>query len=359
MSAAGIAGFILALIVVATTFASLTTVNIGAVRIWDFPAIETFIVGLVALSLLAMSGAMSGIAVQALSILLAVSLVVQVDRFVRYLPLMPTTAMAFADGPAGSNDSTSPDSRTPLDNETTPDNETAANNDTSADGRCVTILTANVLQDNRNADDLLKQIEARDPDIVLLLETDAWWYAQTGKLRARYRHQRADVRDNTYGLIFLTRLEGRSQLTFRIEDVVPSIAAWLETGDGTKFRFFGVHPRPPGLTQDTDERDAELIQIAWEVRHISEPAVIVGDLNDVGWSRTTKLFLRLSRMVDPRIGRGLFATFHAKIPFLNWPLDHVFHTPDVQVRELALGEKFGSDHRPVFSHLCMPAKADL
>ena len=39
----------------------------------------------------------------------------------------------------------------------------------------LSLLTANVLQSNRDADALRKLIRDADPDIILTVETDNWW----------------------------------------------------------------------------------------------------------------------------------------------------------------------------------------
>jgi len=68
--------------------------------------------------------------------------------------------------------------------------------------------------------------------------------------------------------------------------------------------IYGVHPRPPSLLQDTTERDIELIRVATKIKERGEPAIVLGDLNDVAWSPTTAMFMKTGGLLDPRRGRG-------------------------------------------------------
>ena len=64
------------------------------------------------------------------------------------------------------------------------------------------------------------------------------------------------------------------------------------------------------------------------------PTVIFGDMNDVVWSRVTRTLKKMTGMVDPRVGRGLFLTYHASYWFMRFPLDHLFHSPDLFVKTM-------------------------
>jgi endonuclease/exonuclease/phosphatase (EEP) superfamily protein YafD len=78
------------------------------------------------------------------------------------------------------------------------------------------------------------------------------------------------------------------------------------------------------------------------------PCIVAGDINDVPWSRNTRLFCSVSGLLDPRIGRGPLPTFPVNFSLLRFPLDHVFLSPEFRLIDFRRGPDLGSDHYPVF-----------
>ena len=59
-----------------------------------------------------------------------------------------------------------------------------------------------------------------------------------------------------------------------------------------------------------------------------------------------KIF-RINGLVDPREGRGLYNTYNVFVPFLRYPLDHIFYSGEFGLLTLKKLENIGSDHFPL------------
>ena len=79
--------------------------------------------------------------------------------------------------------------------------------------------------------------------------------------------------------------------------------------------------------------------------------VVMGDFNDVVWSKKSFYFKRVGGYLDPRFGRGFLSSFHAKYPFLRFPIDHFFVTDGVVVSDFRRGPAVGSDHFPMIARI--------
>lgn len=312
----------LAVFVVVTTFLPLVRSDAGWIRMWDFPRPQLAIASLAILVMIPLLRTWPTPVVIALTVGTTGAFAYNLVRVLPYTPLVATD----------------------VPNATRPDPD-----------RCFSLMAVNVLQHNRDAQRLLKIIETQSPDILFIVETDDWWRDTLRPVIASYDTAVMEPRDNTYGLIFLTRLQPVEPVEIRhlISDVIPSIRARLQKPGGGSLTVYGLHPEPPTPFKSSEERDLELLRVAYEVKHADESAIVMGDLNDVAWSPTTRRFKEVADLKDPRVGRGLYATFHARVPIARWPLDHLFHTSDFKLLELKVLPDIGSDHFPVMSRLCV------
>ncbi len=228
--------------------------------------------------------------------------------------------------------------------------------------RSLRLVVSNVLMTNRDGDRWLRVVRDADPDVVAAVETDAWWAETAGALKETHPHTVELPQDDTYGMCLYSRLEIVEQtVEHLVEAEVPSLFLTLRLESGETVRLVVLHPRPPrpDIQQDSTLRDAELVRAARRVAAFDAPTVVAGDLNDVAWSATTTLFQRIAGVLDPRVGRGLFATFHAQHHLLRYPLDHVFHSPHLELVALKRLDAVGSDHFPMCVELSLVPEAPV
>ena len=229
------------------------------------------------------------------------------------------------------------------------------------EGALVSIVISNVLQTNRDADLLFGVLRAVDADIVLCVETDDWWRERLDAFKATHPHTVQCPLSNTYGMLLYSRLPLHdTSVDFLIQPDIPSIQARVELRNRELVWLNCVHPRPPapGESDESLERDAELLLVGKRVKDAEHPVIVCGDLNDVAWSRTTRLFQKTSRLVEPRKGRGLFNTFHAHVPVFRFPLDHIFHSDSFRLVLMRRLANVGSDHFPVHAVLSLEPSAE-
>ena len=227
----------------------------------------------------------------------------------------------------------------------------------------LSLMMSNVLQTNTRTDLVINMVQQEDPDILLTVETNGWWGEKLLEaLEDTYPYRVAVPLENLYGMHLWSKIELIDpKVTYRIKDDIPGIDTRIELPNGRPVDLHFVHPMPPSPTEAyaSTGRDAELAMVGLEVKNRpGKTAIVAGDLNDVAWSHSSRLFQRISGMLDPRRGRGLYSTFHAEYKLLRWPLDHVFHTTDLAVVEMKRLDYVGSDHFPVLVRLSYEPEQD-
>jgi len=311
---------LVSLLMIMATLLPLSHIKVWWVRIFDFPRPQIAVISgilLVAIGLYGPSNALEWL----IATTLLLCLLWQLAKILPCSLLYPTE-VENANQPAGDNE--------------------------------IKLLSANVLMTNQQPQLLIKLIKQYDPDIVLTLETNQYWEKQLAELEPSYPYVVRCPQENLYGMHLYSKFTLLNpQIQFLVEEQVPSIHTDVRLRSSMLIRLHCLHPAPPSPTENEKslERDVELIKVARNVRENSQPTVVIGDLNDVVWSATTLMFKKISRLLDPRIGRGFFNTFDARYFFLRWPLDHLFHSKEFKVVTIKRLPFIGSDHFPIFCHL--------
>lgn len=319
------------LILATCTFLPLLPSSHWAVRDWDYPRPQLLVLLLgVGLAYVTASG-VDSVADGVLLAALAAAAGMQLGKLAPYTPLARRSVPASDDRPREDR---------------------------------LRILISNVQLENPGHDRVLECVRECAPDLFLAIEVDDAWCESLAALRAEdgYEYCLLVPQDNHYGMALYSRLELLDpEVRHIVQDDVPSIHTLVRLRNGIRVMLHGLHPRPPEPTRDQDSvpRDAELAVLAREINGRETPTVVVGDLNDVAWSATTALFLRLSEMVDPRVGRGFYNTWNANSRLLRMALDHVFHTDCFELGELRVLGHVGSDHFPVLVELVHRDDADV
>lgn len=219
----------------------------------------------------------------------------------------------------------------------------------------IRLLTVNVLEPNRNAVELTQIINDHRPDIIVAVETDEWWEKQFKDIENDLPYVLRKPQNNLYGMMVYSKWPKTNvDVCDLVQEGIPSMHFDLQLPTRT-VRMHCVHPAPPSPTENykSKQRDTELMVVAKRARQESGPVIVTGDLNDVAWSKSTRAFLQESKLRDPRMGRGIYNTFHAKIPIMRWPLDHVFHSEHFMLVELKRLPPFGSDHFALLTELAL------
>lgn len=215
----------------------------------------------------------------------------------------------------------------------------------------ISVIVSNVLTPNQQYDLLIEKIEKHQPDLVLTLETDQTWQNELAKIEKDYPYRVPVPLDNLYGMHLYSKLKlVDSEVKFILSNEIPSIHTTVILPSGQAVQLYCLHPKPPSPTEAKDStlRDAELLIVGDQIKDLDESCIVMGDLNDVAWSRTTRLFQRISGLLDPRVGRRYINTFHADYKFLRWSLDHLFHSTDFALVHMERLPHIGSDHFPIY-----------
>jgi endonuclease/exonuclease/phosphatase (EEP) superfamily protein YafD len=217
------------------------------------------------------------------------------------------------------------------------------------------IYTSNVLQTNTESENLFSEIAEKNPDLIVFTETnDTWMQVIRKNIGADYPYKVEQPQENTYGIILYSKLPLREySVQFLVDPKIPSIHAQAQMRNGKWFQLYAIHPTPPMPQHNpsSSDRDTELMRTAIMSYQSELPVILLGDFNDVAWADSTELTTTIGKLLNLRVGRGFYNTFHAQYPILRWSLDHIFVSSEFRLTDAGVGVDIESDHFPMYATL--------
>ena len=204
----------------------------------------------------------------------------------------------------------------------------------------VTIMFANVLQDNADRAAVAERIRKLDPDVVVLAEVDHRWRRDLGALWGdAYPHVSTCIGEGRCDVAVLSRLKGTPSTL-----VAKGYAAALriET-DAGPIDIVGTHlyrPLPKGAVTKQMLQGKDFSAFVRDQG--AATTVLFGDFNAVPWGRVIG---SIEAATGLRSDRGLEGTWPSLLPWpLRLPIDHVLAGDGLRVIERRVIDVPGSDH---------------
>ena len=223
--------------------------------------------------------------------------------------------------------------------------------DVQKDTTVKSLLLMNILSSNTNYEEVRTLIENADADFVVIVELNKKWKEKL--TLSNYNYSYEDSRENNFGMAFYAKqgsyLETKLDFHFKKFSFAPP-CIYLRNVDTTKdFKLIILHPIPP-ISKKTYQERNDYLNIATHIANskLRKNSLLVGDLNCSPFSPHYKEFLKSSGLKDSQKKYGFQPTWNSSLPLLlQTPLDHVWHSEDIEILHRQTFSISGSDHKAV------------
>lgn len=199
---------------------------------------------------------------------------------------------------------------------------------------------------NGNTARVLAAIQSADPDLILLEEVTPKWSEELSELD--YPHRISNVRNDCFGIMLLSKYPlSKTNIVFIGTAGVPTLTANVHLPQG-EISLIGTHPVPPISASYSKHRNAQLAELPRLSAAQNKPVLLVGDLNTSPWSGHFARLLKDSGLGNSMDHFGFQPSWPANSRLLRIPIDHILHSPGIQIHHRVVGPGVGSDHFPVW-----------
>lgn len=222
--------------------------------------------------------------------------------------------------------------------------------DARADADEIRVMSFNLLSDNQQYSEVIDYIGTVDPDLVFLHEASRPWEVALESAELDYEIVRPRSDDLIFGTLVLVRGQGVTAVSHGFAAAAARAVDldYIPHGWETPLSVLGSHPLAPTDQERADLRDA---QIGFAGEWASEQTgvfIVIGDFNATPWSWPFRRLMSSADLENSQIGFGLQPTFPTTSNLLlRVPIDHLLHSPTLEVTGRQLGPALGSDHFPL------------
>jgi endonuclease/exonuclease/phosphatase family metal-dependent hydrolase len=211
------------------------------------------------------------------------------------------------------------------------------------------VFQSNVEKINSKYELVVKQVEANDPDVVLLIETNSEWDKGTISLQKKYSYNHK-LLIGAFGYIFYSKIPIKS-IQVRDFETNYNCLDILLSWEGKDIRFIAAHPPPPVNGEVFKIRNQHLLKYAELINEQKNiPTIVCGDLNITPWSSSYNRLIDQAKLKSTRQGFGLLPSWPSWLPY-HIPIDHCLLTQHFGIANTQVMPSVNSDHLPMLSEI--------
>ncbi|EAY28692.1 endonuclease/exonuclease/phosphatase family [Microscilla marina ATCC 23134] len=208
-------------------------------------------------------------------------------------------------------------------------------------GTAFKVAHFNVWKRNTQHQKVITVAKNTEADIISFEEVNnRWWQALKKGLGNTYPHQYVVTRDDNFGIAMFSKFEMQNTQAKYFSDL-PSITTTISMPFG-QLHWVSSHVLPPKSNDWYQRRNSDLVKIAVYMKGKKGYKLAVGDYNVVSWSPVIQRFKKTANLLDSR--REFSPSYPAWSWLLGVPIDHIFHSPNIQCLSFGTTETTPSDH---------------